>query len=135
LICLFVESHFLFQDGLKTKTRWERNHFIIKYFLSLLMMVWDSYALNHSYTVRVILYCTVCAAAVECTYFFLHLNTPYLRLRKNFYSVNAQSHTVSPFLAVTFKGMVSWNRMTFWWFYSIAGNLLIIHWKVLNFKF
>jgi hypothetical protein len=32
------------------------------------------------------------------------------------------------------KGIVSWNRMTIWQFYCIAGNFLIIRWRILNFK-
>jgi hypothetical protein len=35
----------------------------------------------------------------------------------------------------TFKGIVSWNRMTIWQFYCIAGNFLIARWRILNFKF
>jgi hypothetical protein len=31
------------------------------------------------------------------------------------------------------KGIVSWNRMTIWQFYRIAGNLIIC-WRILNFK-
>jgi hypothetical protein len=52
------------------------------------------------------------------------------RTNKNVPGFSAK--TACWFLAL--KGIVSWNRITIWQFYCIAGNFLSIRWRILNFK-